>query len=63
MEKKEKTVSGKAGSPEEEVLELDELFGVQGGVNADENHNHVEETCGLGYYNMNIVIKRDDEKK
>lgn len=47
----------------DEVLELDELFGVQGGINTEENHEHIEETCGLGCYNMNIVIKKDYEKQ
>ncbi len=48
---------------DDDVLELDELFGVQGGINTEENNKHVEETCGLGCYNMNIVIKKGNEKQ
>lgn len=43
---------------EDEVLELDELFGVQGGINTDENHEHLEETCGLGCFEQGHVIIR-----
>lgn len=48
---------------EDEVLELDELFGVQGGINVNEEHEHEEDTCGLGCYNMNILIKGGNEKR
>ncbi|MDN0073186.1 hypothetical protein QVN97_14475 [Bacteroides caecigallinarum] len=42
----------------DDVLDLDELFGVQGGVNTDENHEHLEETCGLGCFEQRHVIIR-----
>lgn len=45
---------------EDEVLELDELFGVQGGANSDDNHEHLEETCGLGCFNQGHVIIRKE---
>lgn len=47
----------------DDVLDLDELFGVQGGVNTDEEHEHIEESCGLGCYGRNIVIKTTDNEK
>lgn len=42
----------------DDVLDLDELFGVQGGVNSDDNHGHLEETCGLGCFEQGHVIIR-----
>ncbi|MBM6883934.1 hypothetical protein [Bacteroides caecigallinarum] len=42
----------------DDVLDLDELFGVQGGVNTDENDEHLEETCGLGCFEQRHVIIR-----
>lgn len=44
----------------DDVLDLDELFGVQGGVNTDENHEHLEETCGLGCFKQGHVIIRKE---
>lgn len=44
----------------DDVLDLDELFGVQGGVNSDDNHEHLEETCGLGCFNQGHVIIRKE---
>lgn len=44
----------------DDVLDLDELFGVQGGVNTDENHEHLEETCGLGCFEQRHVIIRKE---
>jgi len=38
----------------DEVLNLDELFGVQGGLDDDEARKHQEENCGLGCYGRNI---------
>lgn len=47
-----------AGNESEEVLNLDELFDVQGGVEDTEEQEHMEENCGLGCYTGggNIVI-------
>lgn len=42
----------------DDVLDLDELFGVQGGINTDENHEHLEETCGLGCFEQGHVVIR-----
>lgn len=44
----------------DDVLDLDELFGVQGGVNSDDNHEHLEETCGLGCFKQGHVIIRNE---
>lgn len=44
----------------DDVLDLDELFGVQGGANSDDNHEHLEETCGLGCFNQGHVIIRKE---
>lgn len=35
---------------DDEVLNLHELFDVQGGVNDSDDNEHLEETCGLGAY-------------
>lgn len=48
---------------EDEVLELDELFEVQGGVNTDENHEHLEETCGLGCLRGHVIIRKENGTK
>lgn len=47
-----------SGNEGEEVLNLDELFDVQGGIEGIEEHEHMEENCGLGCYTGggNIVI-------
>lgn len=44
---------------DDEVLNLGELFDVQGGVDNTDEKDHLEETCGLGCYGgRNIVIKK-----
>lgn len=48
---------------EDEVLELNELFGVQGGVHTDENHEHLEETCGLGCLQGHVIIRKENGTK
>ncbi|WP_300770527.1 hypothetical protein [uncultured Bacteroides sp.] len=47
---------------DDEVLELDELFGVQGGVNSDDN-KHLEETCGLGCLQGHVIIRKENGTK
>lgn len=46
---------------DDEVLNLNELFDVQGGVDNTDEKDHLEETCGLGCYGgRNIVIKKEN---
>lgn len=47
----------------DDVLDLDELFGIQGGVNTDENHEHLEETCGLGCLQGHVIIRKGNGTK
>lgn len=73
MEKKSKPMKNKAINAlernnhssihDDEMLGLDELFGVQGGVDRDKEQEHVEESCGLGCFGRNIVIKKTNDKQ
>lgn len=47
----------------DDVLDLDELFGIQGGVNTDDNHEHLEETCGLGCLRGHVIIRKENGTK